>query len=335
MLAPRAVPRRVPALLLASALAACGGTVSSSAASVPDAGGGDSSRTLVDGATAEAATPEAAAPDVAVPSQPAPQQKYVFEAGFVNQAWGFTYSGVYVTSDGAVYSYSYSGPDTSATIPVDPRPGMTEAEVSAKYASNPTFLTTVDTTSLQHAFALVDAAQSGMLLGTFSCADYGERTYVAWLFDLVDGDLLAGASRHRRGQRAPQHGARGRLHHRFHRPGGGHLARMRAQPRGRVLGCVVHPRVVLARRAAFVQRAVRVALRMRRRARLRGVRRPLLRDRFDLRRSLLRRVGLSAVGNRVRLRRRPPLLRRRGMVQGIGVGRVPLREAVTHGAFSL
>ncbi|MBI2394815.1 MAG: hypothetical protein HYV09_34920 [Deltaproteobacteria bacterium] len=114
---------------------------------------------------------------------PATGQKLLFEAGYVNYAWGFTYGGTYVTADGAVYRYSYRA--TSGTDPKYPplRAGMSEEEITAKYASNREVIGKVDPKELSAMYALVTRAEEGALLQTSNCADAGDRTYVAFRYD--------------------------------------------------------------------------------------------------------------------------------------------------------
>lgn len=111
-------------------------------------------------------------------------QRLLFEVGYVNYAWGFTFSGAYVNADGEVWGYSYppsvDAPGPSAPVP---RAGMTEAELTGKYAANPKLLTTLSQQELAGAYALVDGAETGSLLAQSSCADAGDVRFVAFRWD--------------------------------------------------------------------------------------------------------------------------------------------------------
>lgn len=145
-------------------LAACGGSVASTGAT-PDGG--------TDSATADTAVPV----DTAVPAE----QKLLFEAGYVNVAWGFTYSGLYVNAAGEVWSYE--APIGAPSIEVGLRAGMTEGEIAAKYASNAKLVAKVSKEELAARIAAGREAESGALTESYNCADYGQLTFVAWRFD--------------------------------------------------------------------------------------------------------------------------------------------------------
>ncbi len=114
---------------------------------------------------------------------PAAGQKLLFEAGYVNGAWGYTYSGVYVNAAGEVWSYSAPQANPPPTTQPTPHAGMTEAEITAKYASKPKLLTTLPTGEALQMYALLSLAESGMLLRQSLCADAGDTTYVGWRYD--------------------------------------------------------------------------------------------------------------------------------------------------------
>lgn len=111
-------------------------------------------------------------------------QKLLFEAGYQNYAWGFTFSGVYVNAAGEVWSYEYpqSGPSTPPPLP-SLHAGMTEAEITGKYASNPKLVATLSKDAVLAMYKLVSLAETGMMLRQSSCADAGERVFVAWRYD--------------------------------------------------------------------------------------------------------------------------------------------------------
>ncbi len=117
---------------------------------------------------------------------PPPAQKLLFEAGYQNYAWGFTYDGIYVNAAGEVWSYSHPQTATPAPAPTDvpwPHAGMTETEITTKYASNAKLLTTLSKDQVLAMYKLVSLAETGMLIRQNSCADAGSRLYVAWRYD--------------------------------------------------------------------------------------------------------------------------------------------------------
>lgn len=131
--------------------------------------------------TAEAADAAIDTPaDVAPATIPA-GQRIVFEADYVNWAWGYACNGVYLTADGALHSY-----DCSASKPVGsaPRrqPGMTEAELLATYGKD-TIIGNVPAAQLAEKFALVARAERGALTTESMCADAGVRMFRAFRFD--------------------------------------------------------------------------------------------------------------------------------------------------------
>lgn len=156
------------ALSLVAVMNGCGGKTIDveSSPSAPDAAPGDDTGT----SAADAAPPAAG-------------QKLLFEAGYVNYAWGFTFSGIYVTAEGDVFRYEY--PATGGPEPELPRlrAGMTEEEISRKYAYNRERIGKVDARELAAMYALVTQAEEGALLHTSNCADAGDRTYVAFRYD--------------------------------------------------------------------------------------------------------------------------------------------------------
>jgi hypothetical protein len=144
------------------------------------------------GATAETgddvdASPLDAAIDTNFDAPPPPTgQRLLFEAGYENYAWGFTYSGVYVNADGEVWSYELPQSTTPTPSPapdVWPHADMTEAEITAKYASNPKLVTRLSKESVLAMYKLVSLAETGALVRQSSCADAGSRMYVAWRYD--------------------------------------------------------------------------------------------------------------------------------------------------------
>jgi hypothetical protein len=130
-------------------------------------------------------------------------QKLLFELGYVNWAWGFTFSGAYVNAAGEVWSYSYPQSTTTPPVPTPQlKPGMTEAEITAKYAYGAKLVGTLSKADLATAWALVDGAEKGTLVRQSNCADAGEFTFVAWRWDAaanlyspitlaIHGDLAA------------------------------------------------------------------------------------------------------------------------------------------------
>ncbi len=169
-----------PAWLLGSSLlfVACGGSVSSSGtpdSATPDSGTTDTLVAVVDTAVAI---------DTAIPSE----QKLLFEASYVNYAWGFTYSGIYVNAAGEVWSYqSKDGAPRDPSLEVSVKASMTEAEITAKYASSAKLLTTVPKDVLLAKLASAREAERGALTESGNCADYGVITYVAWRYDPGSG----------------------------------------------------------------------------------------------------------------------------------------------------
>jgi len=136
------------------------------------------------------------------PTTPADGQTILFERSYVNYAWAPSISGAYITRDGEVYTYDYiESEGAQAAEPyLDLVPGMTEAQLTQKHGSKPKLVATVDNSVLLEHFALVGGAQAGVLLSQFSCADYGEDRYVAYIYDpakelytpvplAVDGDM--------------------------------------------------------------------------------------------------------------------------------------------------
>lgn len=109
-------------------------------------------------------------------------QKFLFEAGYSNFAWGFQYSGIYVTTAGEVYSYSYQGPVTATSTVAAAHPAMSEDEVAARYLPAK-LLTTVAPDELRAKLAKTTDTETGALLRISSCADAGQSNYLVWRYD--------------------------------------------------------------------------------------------------------------------------------------------------------
>jgi hypothetical protein len=191
---------RTAVLFLALTLcAACGGKAESDA---QPAGGGGSGGTHDGGLGGSGNVAGDAATDVVVPDVSVPTgQNILFEVEYENFAWAPNLNGVFITADGSVMKYDFFASDAGATPPSVVYPA-TEDEIRARYGPSPTKIGSIPTSELAAHFALVPGAASGVLLRQYACADAGESTTMAYLFDTatarytpvilgVDGDEAA------------------------------------------------------------------------------------------------------------------------------------------------
>lgn len=110
-------------------------------------------------------------------------QEFLFEAAYVNYAWGRRINGYFVNRDGIVYSYNHDDADW--------RPkgddSVTGDELREKY-QNLQQVGQVDRQKLSQMAALIPLAGQGQLSDPVGrCADFGEWQYLAYLYD-ADSD---------------------------------------------------------------------------------------------------------------------------------------------------
>jgi hypothetical protein len=103
--------------------------------------------------------------------------------------WNATLQGIYVTADGAVYSYDYfaGSPDPDVPVPhfqaTAPPGPTTESQLAARYGASPQQIGTIAEDVLAARFAEVGNAQAGVLLQNVHCYDSDAVSYIAWLYD--------------------------------------------------------------------------------------------------------------------------------------------------------
>jgi hypothetical protein len=109
------------------------------------------------------------------------RKKFLFETEYLNYAWGYIQNGVAIENDGRVYRYEL--PREGGWKPND-NGVYSEAELTAKYASNRTYIMTIPADSLNIMFGMVAAAKGGSYSDTVRVgADAGGTTYSCWVTD--------------------------------------------------------------------------------------------------------------------------------------------------------
>ncbi len=181
--------KRCFSVFLAAVLAAgCGGRADGDGQGAGGSGGADDAGVggAGTGGSGNSTPIDAGPPDVGVSDAgPPPGQNILFEVSYENYAWGAKLNGVFITVDGAVYSYDYfASSDAGTTIPAVIFPA-TEDELRARYGSSPTQIGSVPMGELLAKFALIQPAASGVLLSEYACADAGETSYLGYLYDVA------------------------------------------------------------------------------------------------------------------------------------------------------
>lgn len=106
----------------------------------------------------------------------------LFEVEYVNFAWGRSWHGFVVESDGKVYAYDLS--DTSQWPPAEEEDHVPAPELEAKYAHQRRLVTAVSATEAASRYARVGDALAGTLTPPQGfCADAGTVRYSALLYD--------------------------------------------------------------------------------------------------------------------------------------------------------
>lgn len=109
-------------------------------------------------------------------------QPILFEICYSNFAWGRQMKGLYIDSAGRVLTYSYDQQDVPDSPPSWWQ-GFTEAELMERYSHNPGICMTIPKIELRQKYSLVEGAALGELSPpVFSCADFGEAYFVAYIF---------------------------------------------------------------------------------------------------------------------------------------------------------
>lgn len=106
--------------------------------------------------------------------------RVVFDAYYINFAWGFTLQGTYVDSDGGIWRYERSGEPWMPKY--TPDGWIPAADLDAKFA-NVTRIGTMDVAVLRERFALVERAANASLKRWNAGADMGADSLVAYLYD--------------------------------------------------------------------------------------------------------------------------------------------------------
>jgi hypothetical protein len=156
-------------------LLACGGQTSSGAGRAASGGAGTGGGFDAD---------EVDAP----PTVPASGQRILFEVSYVTFAIFARVNGFFVQVDGGVYAYDYfdGQPDASSselqTI-LTLQEQMSEAEVTRRYGTNPSLISTVAGEELLAMYSLLGAARTGALLTHVPMADAGVTKYLGWAYD--------------------------------------------------------------------------------------------------------------------------------------------------------
>jgi hypothetical protein len=115
---------------------------------------------------------------------PAPGE-VLFEVEYVNFAWGRSWHGFVVESDGKVYSYDLA--DTGQWPPAE-EDHFPASELEAKYAHQRRLVTAVTPTEAASRYARVGEAAAGSLTPPQGvCADAGTLRYSALLYDASTG----------------------------------------------------------------------------------------------------------------------------------------------------
>jgi hypothetical protein len=175
--------RALVLLVTAAAIAGCGGQAESSPAGGGSGGTGGTGGSYDGGSGGTGNAPsdsglDTTPADVTLP----PGQNILFEVSYENFAWQPSLNGVFITSDGSVYSYDFFAGDAGAQPPAVVYPA-TEQEIRARYGDNPVKTGTIPLVELAAEFSQVSATASGVLLRQYLCADAGESTALGYLFD--------------------------------------------------------------------------------------------------------------------------------------------------------
>ena len=127
-----------------------------------------------------------------LPSQHAPRtagtagpivQRFLCERSYMNHAYGYRHSGIFVDRDGSIYEFR-----VEHTIPPQPRrtPDLTEAEMDDKYGTERRRIGTVPAVELRAMYQLIPAAARGRFSRTVSGgADRGGVVSSCYVFDTV------------------------------------------------------------------------------------------------------------------------------------------------------
>jgi hypothetical protein len=108
--------------------------------------------------------------------------KVVFDCYYVNFAWGYKLSGVFIDSKGQVFKYNRNG---NPWLPPSVREGASvhpESELLEKYM-NAEIVGQVDKTVLNEKIKLIGAASEGTITRTPHAKDAGGRGCVAFSYD--------------------------------------------------------------------------------------------------------------------------------------------------------
>lgn len=111
-------------------------------------------------------------------------QKIYFEVMYENYAWGYALNGIYIDSDGLIYSYSWE----HGSDPWQRGDSLTEEDLFEKYSHNPEVIGHLDHDFLQAKIGQIEPAAAGPVSPpVYRCADFGIYYYLAYTFDSLAG----------------------------------------------------------------------------------------------------------------------------------------------------
>jgi hypothetical protein len=111
------------------------------------------------------------------------KQKILFEKYYINHARGYQYQGIYIDSEGTVYSYQYT-PGDQKWQPKENNGSYTEEELMEKYSHSRKFVAKIDPNELKAKYKLIEEASKGGYSEP-KCvgADRGAHVTIAYLYE--------------------------------------------------------------------------------------------------------------------------------------------------------
>lgn len=110
------------------------------------------------------------------------KQKILFEVFHINRAWGFSFKGYYITSEGYIYSYTLS--DHEQIIDLDS--SYSEKSIKSRYPGYKKLFAKIDSLELRRKASIINNASLGYLSEPKNaCFDAGEYMFIAFDYDKI------------------------------------------------------------------------------------------------------------------------------------------------------